>query len=374
MSGVDETLVFKDEPDPAHPFGFRSDISTRRFETEWYHAITPVPWNTLTLGAEYRNEVGEVKGSFDETVDSWALVLQDQLRLFDRLYVTGGVRYDGNSVFEDKATARVALSYLLKATDTRLKASWGQGFRAPTFNELFFPPFAPCPAFGNPNLRPEESESWDAGVEQHLWARRVRLGATYFRNDFTDLIQTTLIDPANFCFQAQNVGKARTQGVEVEASVQPIDGLILALAYTYTDSEDRTTGDPLRRIAPNQLAVTATWEPWTGLTLSGEVLVMSSQFEAPGQPRNDGYTVVNAVGGVSLAVQALGAPVEHHGACPCDQPLQRGLFRGRGLPGARDARRGRASRHLRLVARDGRSWRLMATGGDRWRPLVPDGD
>ncbi len=300
LSGVDETLVFKDEADPVHPFGFRSDISTRRFETEWYHVITPVPWNSLTLGAEYRNEVGEVKGSFDETVDSWALVLQDQLRLFDRLYVTGGVRYDGNSVFEDKATARVALSYLLKATDTRLKASWGQGFRAPTFNELFFPAFAPCPSFGNPNLRPEESESWDAGVEQHLWARRVRLGATYFRNDFTDLIQSTLIDPANFCFQAQNVGKARTQGVEVEASVQPIDRLVLALAYTYTDSEDRTTGDPLRRIAPNELAVTATWEPWTGLTLSGEVLVMSSQFEAPGQPRNDGYTVVNAVAAYRL--------------------------------------------------------------------------
>jgi vitamin B12 transporter len=306
VSGVDEALTFTDEPDPGHPFGFRSDISTRRFETEWYHVITPVPWNTITLGAEYRNEVGEVKGSFEETIDSWAVVLQDQLRLFDRLYVTGGIRYDGNDTFEDKATARVALSYLLKATDTRLKASWGQGFRAPTFNELFFPAFAPCPAFGNPDLKPEESQSWDAGVEQHLWERRVRLAATYFRNDFEDLIQTALIDPANFCFQAQNVGKARSEGVEVEASVTPIDGLVLALAYTYTDTEDRTTGDPLRRIAPNQLAVTATWEPWAGLTLSGEVLVLSSQFEAPGQPRNPGYTVVNAAAAYRLPLKRWG--------------------------------------------------------------------
>jgi vitamin B12 transporter len=306
VSGVDEALTFTDEPDPGHPFGFRSDISTRRFETEWYHVITPVPWNTITLGAEYRNEVGEVKGSFEETIDSWAVVLQDQLRLFDRLYVTGGIRYDGNDTFEDKATARVALSYLLKATDTRLKASWGQGFRAPTFNELFFPAFAPCPAFGNPDLKPEESQSWDAGVEQHLWERRVRLAATYFRNDFEDLIQTALIDPANFCFQAQNVGKARSEGVEVEASVTPIDGLVLAIAYTYTDTEDRTTGDPLRRIAPNQLAVTATWEPWAGLTLSGEVLVLSSQFEAPGQPRNPGYTVVNAAAAYRLPLKRWG--------------------------------------------------------------------
>ena len=129
----------------------------RGFEAEWYHFIKPVPWNTITVGAEYRNEVGEVKGSYKETIDSWALVLQDQLTLFDSLYLTGGIRYDGNSTFEDKATARVALSYLIKATDTRLKGSWGQGFRAPTFNELFFPAFPPCPPFGNPDLKPEES-------------------------------------------------------------------------------------------------------------------------------------------------------------------------------------------------------------------------
>jgi vitamin B12 transporter len=305
-SAVDETLLFEDQADPAHPFGFDSDISTRRFEAEWYHFITPVPWNTITVGAEYRYEAGEVKGSYDETIESWALVLQDQLRLFDRLYVTGGVRYDGNSVFEDQATARVAVSYLLKETDTRLKGSWGQGFRAPTFNELFFPAFAPCPPFGNPNLKPEESNSWDAGVEQHLWARRIRLAATYFRNDFTNLIQPTLTDPVNFCFEAQNIGKARAEGVEVEASIMPVDGLTVALAYTYTDSEDQTTGDPLRRIAENNLAVTATWEPLPGLTLSGEVLVLSSQFEAPGQPRNPGYAVVNAAAAYRLPIKRWG--------------------------------------------------------------------
>jgi vitamin B12 transporter len=306
VSAADETLDFKDDPDPAHQFGFTSDISTRRIEAEWYHFITPVPWNRLTLGAEYRNEVGEVQGSYEKTMDSWALVLQDQITLWDRLFVTGGVRYDGNSVFEDKATGRVAVSYLVKETDSRLKGSWGQGFRAPTFNELFFPAFAPCPAFGNPDLKPEETNSWDAGVEQHLWERRIRLAATYFRNDYKNLIQSTLTDPTNFCFQAQNVGKAWSQGVEAEASVTPIDGLVVALAYTYTDSEDRSTGDPLPRIAKNVVAITATWEPLPGLTLSGEVQVKSSQFEAPGQPRNPGYTIVNAAAAYRLPIPRWG--------------------------------------------------------------------
>jgi vitamin B12 transporter len=306
VSTVDETLDFKDQPDPAHPFGFTSDISSRRIETDWYHFIKPVPWNTITAGVEYRNEVGEVVGSYRQTMDSWALVLQDQIALWDRLFVTGGVRYDGNSVFEDKATGRVAASYLVKETDTRVKGSWGQGFRAPTFNELFFPAFPPCPAFGNPNLKPEESTSWDGGVEQHLWDRRVRLAATYFHIDFTNLIQSTLTDPVNFCFQAQNVGKARSEGVELEGSVMPIDGLVLSVAYTYTDTEDRTTGNPLPRVAPNALSVTGTWEPLPGLTFSGEVLVLSSQFEAPGQPRNQGYTVVNAAAAYRLPIKRWG--------------------------------------------------------------------
>jgi vitamin B12 transporter len=306
VSGVDETLEFRDKPDPEHPFAFPSDISTRRIEAEWYHFVKIVPWNTITVGGEYRNEVGEVKGSYKQTVDSWAIVLQDQIALFDSLYLTGGIRYDGNSVFEDKATARVAASYLVKATDTRLKASWGQGFRAPTFNELFFPAFPPCGPFGNPNLKPEESDGWDAGVEQHLWDRRVRLAATYFRTDYENLIQSTLTDPANFCFQAQNVGDARSEGVEVEASVTPVDGLVVSVAYTYTDAEDQTTGNPLPRVAKNALAVTATWEPFPGLTLSGEVLVLSSQFEAPGQPRNPGYTVVNAAAAYRLPIKRWG--------------------------------------------------------------------
>ena len=306
LSLVDEALTFRDRADPAHPFGFRSDIATRRWEADWYHRVTPWPIDTLTLGLEYRHETGEVKQSFDRTVDSWALVAQNQLRLFERLFLTAGVRYDGNDIFEDKATARAALSYLVKETDTRLKASWGQGFRAPTFNELFFPAFPPCPAFGNPGLRPEKSESWDAGVEQHLWARRARLAATYFHNDFDDLIQTTLVDPVNSCFQAQNVGRARSRGVEVEASLTPIDGLSLALAYTHTDADDLTNHQPLRRIAPDQVSVTATWEPWSGVTLAGEVLVLSSRFEAPGQPRTPGYAVVNAAASYRLPIRRWG--------------------------------------------------------------------
>jgi vitamin B12 transporter len=292
LSAVRSTLTFRD---PASVFERRSDIETERREVDWLHHLTLGRLDTLTAGLEYRNEVGTNKGTFSETTDTWAVFGQNELRLLERLFLTGGIRHDHNSAFGDATTGRAGLSYLVRATDTRIKGSWAEGFRAPTFNELFFPAtFPPCPAFGNPDLRPERSESWDAGVEQQLWQRRIRLAATYFRNDFEDLIQATLIDPENFCFQARNVGRARTQGVEAEASVAPIDGLLLGAAYTYTDTEDLATGLPLRRFAAHRWAVTAVYEPVRGLTLSGEVLIASSQFEGTGVPRNDGYTVVNA--------------------------------------------------------------------------------
>ncbi|HLE44185.1 MAG TPA: TonB-dependent receptor, partial [Methylomirabilota bacterium] len=292
VSAVRSTLTFRD---PASAFERRSDIETERREVDWLHHLKLGRLDTVTAGFEYRTEEGTNKGTFSETTDTWAVFGQNELRLFERLFLTGGVRYDHNSAFGDATTGRAAVSYLVRGTDTRLKGSWAEGFRAPTFNELFFPAtFPPCPAFGNPALRPERSESWDAGVEQHLWQRRIRLAATYFRNDFDDLIQATLVDPENFCFQARNIGRARTQGVEAEASVAPLDGLLLAVAYTYTDTEDRATGVPLRRFAPHRWAITAVYEPIAGLTLSGEVLIASSQFEGVGVPRNDGYTVVNA--------------------------------------------------------------------------------
>jgi vitamin B12 transporter len=298
LSATRSAFTFRD---PESAFEQRSDIETERREVDWLHLFHFGKVDTLTVGLEYRNEEGTNKGTFAATTDTFSVFAQDELRLFDRLFLTGGVRYDHNSAFGDATTGRAALSYVIRSSDTRLKASWAEGFRAPTFNELFFPAtFPPCPAFGNPDLQPERSESWDAGVEQHLWDRRIRLAATFFRNDFDNLIQTALIDPVNFCFQARNVGRARTQGVETEASVTPIDTLVLALAYTYTDTEDRTTGDPLRRFPPNRWAFTATWEALPGLTLAAELLILSSQFEGSGVPRNEGYTVVNAAASYRL--------------------------------------------------------------------------
>jgi vitamin B12 transporter len=122
----------------------------------------------------------------------------------------------------------------LAVTDsTRLRASWGQAFSPPSIGELYFP------VSGNPDLEPETSESLEFGIEQSFgsWV----LGLTGFQNDLSNLIE---FDFASY--QNVNVGRARTQGIEVEAGFQK-DRWRLRWNGTYLETEDLDTGQELLR-------------------------------------------------------------------------------------------------------------------------------
>src|SRR5437763_6100275 len=97
--------------------------------------------------------------------------------------MSAGFRVEDNSVYCTHWTERGSLSYVIREWGTRIHGGAGSGFRAPTFNDLFFP------GFSDPTLKPEESFSWDAGVGQKLWGNRFRLDATVFTNSFTNLIR-----------------------------------------------------------------------------------------------------------------------------------------------------------------------------------------
>src|SRR5947209_20365386 len=99
----------------------------------------------------------------------------------------------------------------------------GEAFLPPPINDLCFPGVA------NPNLKPERSESWEAGVDQSFFKKRVRLGATYFENKFDDLIQFV---PAGGLFRPEDVAKAWARGEEVTAEIEPTDRVLLTASYT----------------------------------------------------------------------------------------------------------------------------------------------
>jgi vitamin B12 transporter len=270
-------------PPPPGTFTTISQIDTERREAEWLNHFAITKWNTLSVGLEHRDENGNNRHTFREAINVESVSLQDELRLFDRVFLGGGVRYEENDTFGESWTGRASFLVLFPETGSRLRGVWGEGFRAPTINDLFFP------GFGNPQLAPESSVGWELGVDQRLFKDRLRFGAAYFRTDFKDLIQIIQI-PGTFLFQPENVGRARTEGVEVYVEGDPVDWLTLYANYTYTHAEDRVTFLPLRRVPQNRWATGAVFT-WDRLRLFAEAIVVSDQFETPTGPKsfNPGY-------------------------------------------------------------------------------------
>lgn len=274
-----------------------SQIDTRRQEAELVSSFAVGRWNTFTLGGEHRAEQGRNRGVFGKAITTVGVFAEDQVRLFDRLFGGGGLRWEDNDQFGDELTPRASVALVIKETGTKLRGAWGEGFRAPTINDLFFP------GFGNPGLKPERSESWEIGLDQRLWQNWLRAGATYFHNKFRDLIQF-VFDPAVLRFRPLNVGRAVTQGAEAYGELEPLDWLLFYVNYTFTDTEDLETGLELRRFARHRWNTGVRVTPIERLSLFVQAHVVSSQLEAA-TLRNPGHHRID-FGGTWRLLQRFG--------------------------------------------------------------------
>jgi vitamin B12 transporter len=143
--------------------------------------------------------------------------------------LTGAIRHDWNTGFDDALTWRGTLSQRLPMA-ARLHASVGTGITDPTFIEQFG--FFPGSFIGNPSLRPERSLGWDVGIERTFFGGRFVADVTYFASDFEDKIVLV-----GFPTTPMNVpGISPRRGVEVTAKLVPVEWLAIAAAYTYTDA------------------------------------------------------------------------------------------------------------------------------------------
>ena len=287
ISRFENNQGFQDPVDPGYfDFPFFAQINTLRREAEWINAFHIGRWSTSTIGLEYRHEEGENKGTFSARTHTYSAFFEQQLRFFERLFITGGVRVDDHSTFGTHVTSRGSIAFLIKETGTRLRGGGGSGFRAPTLNDLFFP------GFSNPSLEPETSLSWEVGVDQTLWKERIRLGLTVFYNKFDNLIRFVPITAFPFT-AAVNIARARASGVEFSGEVDLLRNLVGSVNYTYTDSEDLGADRWLPREPQHRWNIGLTWEPIRRLQVFTQVLIVSSQFESAAAGYNHGYTRVD---------------------------------------------------------------------------------
>ena len=242
-----------------------------RTKIDWQGDVHFSASETLVLGAEHERDEIRLPVSAGTDIDSGYAELQSTLA--ENFFDTLSVRYDANDRFGGKATWRAAPVYVIAATRTKLKASVGTGFKAPTLSEMFenFPSFG---FFGNPNLKPETSIGYDAGFEQPLFGDALRFGATYFHNAITNLIE----DNATFTSYT-NIGRARTDGVESFVAWRPIPSVALRADYTFTEAKDEILDVELLRRPKNKASLDAKWQIAPALSADATLLSVGSWID-----------------------------------------------------------------------------------------------
>ncbi|MCI0431534.1 MAG: TonB-dependent receptor, partial [Rhodospirillales bacterium] len=273
-------------------FGTEDEFTGSKIKLDLQNDFYVSDQHTLTLGGESEWDRGEVDGfsSFDERIRTQAVFAQEQFAFWNRLVGAVGARLDRHSEFGTEVTWRVAPAYLIEETGTKLKASYGTGFKAPSLEDLFggdgvF-------VVGNPDLQPEESRGWDAGFEQRLFGDRLAFGSTYFYNKIDNLIA---IDFNVFPDQPENVDEAKTWGLESFIAIQPLEGVAIRLDHTWLKTEDENTGEDLVRRPRHKLNLDVAFTPVDAVTLTLGVLYVGKRddFDAVTFERieEDGYTV-----------------------------------------------------------------------------------
>ncbi|MGC2444230.1 TonB-dependent receptor plug domain-containing protein [Candidatus Binatus sp.] len=157
--------------------------------------------------------------------------------------VTGGFRVDGNSQFGKEVSPGWSVAIPIAKISTTLRGSYTEGFRAPAFDELYFPDF------GNPNLKPEISSEWDGGFTT-TFGERASFTATYFSRRVKNLIVTVPCPTCLFGSEAGNASRVDVQGVEIVPSLTLLKGLtfsgnVTILDETHADAPGSTAA-PLR--------------------------------------------------------------------------------------------------------------------------------
>lgn len=198
--------------------------------------------------------------------------------------VSAGIRRDDPDGFSAEWSPRFGGSYLFTKSGTRLRTTWGEGFKLPSFFALA------DPNVGNPLLRPEQSSGFDVGMEQQCGD--FSFSVAYFHNSFRDLIDFSAEE-----FRLVNRSVAITQGTEFEVRFVRSALFSLAAHVAYLNADLRGTGEPLRDRPKWRGGIEGSWHPGAGTSLHANVLLVGDRFDfqipVPEMNIAESYTTVN---------------------------------------------------------------------------------
>lgn len=234
--------------------GSRDSSTASDRSTLTYQADIRVGENLLSLAAEHEETTFQQRGAIvfgnpnqDQEMDVTSFVAEYQWLSGERLTWIAGTRFDDSSDFDDVLTGRLSVAWELSGT-VRLRTSIATGQKAPTFIERFG--FFPGQFVGNPNLKPEQSTSYDLGADIEFLDGALQVQGTLFRQDLEDEINGFVFDPDTFLSTAENMsGTSDRNGIELAAQWRPGDGIEVGASYTYTDAtEQNIAGNDIREL------------------------------------------------------------------------------------------------------------------------------
>lgn len=208
--------------------------------------------------------------------------------------LTGGVRHDDHDRFGGATTFAASGTVSPNGGATRIRASYGEGFKAPSLYQLYGD-------YGNTTLAPERSTSWDAGVVQQLIDGRAEASVTYFHRDTTNQIDfrscpTPLTGvctgrPFGTYF---NIARTRATGVEAALTLRPTNALTVTGQYSSIDSRNRATDLRLARRPGQSVSAVVDWQTPLGLALGTTIVHVGGSFEdAANRQPLEGYVLVD---------------------------------------------------------------------------------
>ena len=238
----------------------------QRIKYDWQNILRVIDNNLVTFGVETSTEEARTSSNStsdwgpynsvfpDTSIRTTAYYLQDQINFGNTFFTTVGVRHDQNQKFGGATTYRIAPAYFINSVSTKIKMSYGTGFKAPSLFYLF------DPMYGNPNLKPEESKGWDIGFEKYFFNNSISLGITYFNMKFENMFGY------DSSYREINIAQASSKGIEFTTSLKNFQRFSLDASYTYTktlneynDGSDDYNKSLLRR-PQDQFSINANYQ------------------------------------------------------------------------------------------------------------------
>ena len=215
-------------------FSLDGIFNTTKTEATWFNAIELEADTILSLGLDYQKDEIDSSNAYDITSrDNKAAFLQYKFKS-NGADVSFGARRDDNEQFGAHTTTSVMAGQNV-SDNMRLNFSYGEGFKAPTFNDLYYP------GSGNPNFVPEQSKNIELGFNAN-WGDSVA-NVALFNNRLENLIQY------NFAtWSTDQTAEVEITGVELSLETE-LSGWIVGLSGTVLNPEDKSTGNLLRRRA-----------------------------------------------------------------------------------------------------------------------------